>query len=210
MQFGKENNRFLQMTDEQTVHRLLDYISERVSISPSDKKKIAAAYVLKNVKKKEFILQQGVQNKMEAFVLNGTFRVYYADSKGSEHVLYFAFRDWWIGDMATFDTGKPSILSAQALEDSTVLWIDPIEKDKLYQEVPALERLFRLITQKHLAVLQKRFLLTVSSNAVERYQELIERSPGIEQLVPQHQIASYLGILPESLSRLKRQLISEL
>ena len=112
--------------------------------------------------------------------------------------------------MATFDTGKPSILSAQALEDSTVLWIDPIQKDKLYQEVPALERLFRLITQKHLAVLQKRFLLTVSSNAVERYQELIERSPGIEQLVPQHQIASYLGILPESLSRLKRQLIREL
>ena len=66
--------------------------------------------------------------------------------------------------------------------------------------------MFRIISQKHLTVLQKRFLLTVSANAAERFQELIQRSPGIEQLVPQHQIASYLGILPESLSRMKKQM----
>jgi len=70
-----------------------------------------------------------------------------------------------------------------------------------------LERFFRVLAERHLVVLQKRFLLTISANASERYQELLERSPGIEQLVPQHQIASYLGILPESLSRMKKQLL---
>ena len=79
----------------------------------------------------------------------------------------------------------------------------------MLEQVPQLEKLFRIITQKHLTVLQKRFLLTVSSNAAERYQELIQRHPGIEQLVPQHQIASYLGILPESLSRMKKQMHKE-
>jgi len=87
------------------------------------------------------------------------------------------------------------------------LVIDPTEKEVLLKKVPKLERLFRLMIQKNLSVLQKRFLLTISANASDRYLELIERSPGIEQLVPQHQIASYLGIHPESLSRMKKQLL---
>jgi CRP-like cAMP-binding protein len=111
-----------------------------------------------------------------------------------------------MGDMASFNSTEPSATSAQALEKSTILTINPIKKEALFAKVPALERFFRLIVQKHLTVLQKRFLLTVSASAAERYQELIRRAPGIEQLVPQHQIASYLGILPESFSRMKKQL----
>ncbi|MEY3087114.1 MAG: hypothetical protein RLZ93_1038, partial [Bacteroidota bacterium] len=76
----------------------------------------------------------------------------------------------------------------------------------LFDQIPALERLFRVMAQRTLAVLQKRFLMTVSAHAEERYQELLQRHPGIEQIVAQHQIASYLGILPESLSRMKKKL----
>jgi CRP-like cAMP-binding protein len=93
------------------------------------------------------------------------------------------------------------------MEDSWILAIGKEEMDQLFQDVPKLERLFRIITQRTLSVLQKRFFLTVSANAEERYEELIQRHAGIEQLVPQHQIASYLGILPESLSRMKKQLM---
>lgn len=185
---------------------LLDYFSDRVPLSEKDKELITEVYSVMDVKKKKHLFTDGTPCLLEGFVVKGTFRVYYVDQKGLEHVLYFAFPEWWVGDIASFYSGEVSMLNAQAMEDSTILVIDPKRKEELLQEIPALERLFRIITQKHLTVLQKRFLLTVSANASERFQELLERSPGIEQLVPQHQIASYLGILPESLSRMKKQL----
>lgn len=195
------------MSQSQYHQQLLSYISTRVSITEADKRLISDAYTLLELKKKDHLFESGKPCKVEGFVVQGSFRLYYVDMKGLEHVLYFAFQDWWVGDIASFYTEMPAMLNAQALEDSKILVIDPFKKEELFRALPALERLFRIITQKHLVVLQKRFLLTVSANAVERYQELIKRSPGIEQLVPQHQIASYLGILPESLSRMKKQML---
>jgi CRP/FNR family cyclic AMP-dependent transcriptional regulator len=194
------------MEEQQLKQQLIDYLAARISLSTADKEAISEAYSIQTLKRKEFLFEQGEICQTEAFILSGTFRIFYCDHKGLEHVLYFAFKDWWMGDMASFNTNDPSALSAQALEKSTILTIDPIKKEALFAKVPALERFFRLIVQKHLTVLQKRFLLTVSATAAERYQELIRRAPGIEQLVPQHQIASYLGILPESFSRMKKQL----
>jgi CRP/FNR family transcriptional regulator, cyclic AMP receptor protein len=187
-------------------NRLVTYISERVKLSDHDKQLIAEAYHVRKLKRKEMLFEQGKHCQLEAFVLTGSFRVFYVDTRGLEHVLYFAFPDWWVGDIASFYSGEPAGLNAQALEESMVLTIDPQRKAELFDKVPALDRLFRTITQKHLTVVQKRLLLSYSATAAERYQELLKRSPGIEQLVPQHQIASYLGILPESLSRLKKQM----
>jgi CRP/FNR family transcriptional regulator, cyclic AMP receptor protein len=187
-------------------NRLVTYISERVKLSDHDKQLIAEAYHVRKLKRKEMLFEQGKHCQLEAFVLTGSFRVFYVDTRGLEHVLYFAFPDWWVGDIASFYSGEPAGLNAQALEESMVVTIDPQRKAELFDKVPALDRLFRTITQKHLTVVQKRLLLSYSATAAERYQELLKRSPGIEQLVPQHQIASYLGILPESLSRLKKQL----
>jgi CRP-like cAMP-binding protein len=195
------------MNETAYKNQLIEYISARINLTQKECEIIANAYSIQKFKKKQFLFEQGKICAVEAFVVAGTFRIFYVDSKGLEHVLYFAFKDWWAGDIASFNLGEPSGLAAQALEDSIALVIDPIKKEALFKKIPALERLFRIITQKHLTVLQKRFLLTVSANAAERYDELIKRSPGIEQLVPQHQIASYLGILPESLSRMKKQLL---
>ena len=134
--------------------------------------------------------------------------MYYTDTKGHEHVLYFAFADWWVGDLSAFHFEDAATLNVQALEDSYVLEISKEDLEFLFEQIPALERLFRIMAQRTLAVLQKRFLMTVSAHAEERYQELLQRHPGIEQIVAQHQIASYLGILPESLSRMKKKLLS--
>lgn len=191
---------------ENVYEQLINYIASRVKIDDQDKAFIRQYYTLRKLKKKEMLFQQGEHCQLEAFVISGSFRIFYVDSKGMEHVLYFAFPDWWVGDMASFYSGDTAVLNAQALEESFVLTIDPKNKENLFAKVPSLERLFRIITQKHLTVVQKRLLLSYSASAAERYQELLKRSPGIEQLVPQHQIASYLGILPESLSRLKKQL----
>lgn len=190
------------------AHRsLIDYWSKKTELTSSQKSLILDLYEHRYLKKKEFLFKSGEVCDVEAFIVSGTVRIFYLDQKGLEHVLYFGFKNWWAGDIASFSEREPALLNAQALEDTEILTINPENKDKLLTEIPALERVFREITQRHLTVLQKRFLLTVSANANERYLELLERSPGIEQLVPQHQIASYLGILPESLSRMKKQML---
>jgi CRP-like cAMP-binding protein len=193
--------------ETQAKQQLLDYINERISLTYEEKNIVANAFHLRSFKKKEYFLEQGRPNRMEAFVVSGTFRVFHTDIKSTEHVLYFGFRDWWVGDSASFNTDIPSLLNVQALEESSLLFINWEDKERLYDSVPKLERLFRIITMRTLTVLQKRFFLTVGASAEDRYLELLERHPGIEQLVPQHQIASYLGILPESLSRMKKHLI---
>ena len=189
-----------------SFEKLLSYFSKKIPLTKTDETLLMASYKPMLFKKKEFMLKQGDVCKYEGFVTKGAFRVFYTDEKGLEHVLYFAFENWWVGDISSFYEREPSRLNIQALQDSELLVIDYTDKEKTYAEIPALEKVFRIITQKHLTVLQKRFLMTVSANAEVRYHELLDRCPGIEQLVPQHQIASYLGILPESLSRMKKQL----
>jgi CRP-like cAMP-binding protein len=187
--------------------KLRTHILQRIELTENEIEDALSFYSVAKVPKKEHLFKQGSPCVVESFVVSGTMRAYYTDLKGLEHVLNFAFPDWWVGDMAAFLTGEPSGLSIQAMEDTIVLSIDALRKEALLQAVPKLERFFRIIIQKHLSAFQKRFLLALSASASERYQELLRISPGIEQLVPQHQIASYLGILPESLSRMKKQLL---
>jgi len=195
------------MTKEIARKQLIDYINQKILLTDEENRMVAEKYKLHFVKKKDFFLKEGSNCKFQGFVVGGTFRIFYSDRKALEHVLYFAFKDWWIGDIASFYDDSPTRLNAQAMEDSWILAIEREDSEYLFDKVPKLEKLFRIITQRTLAVLQKRFLLTVSANAEERYEELLQRHAGIEQLVPQYQIASYLGILPESLSRMKKQLI---
>jgi CRP/FNR family cyclic AMP-dependent transcriptional regulator len=194
------------METESYYLNLIAYFTERIELSKQDIETIKSAYQLRVLRKKEFLFQQGEVCRYEAFVIQGACKLFYSDSKGSDHILYFAFKDWWVGDVASFSSNEPAAMSAQALEETYLLTINPEKKEELYLRVPQLERMFRIITQRTLSVLQKRFFLTMSGGAKDRYLQLIDRYPKIEQLVPQYQIASYLGILPESLSRLKKQL----
>lgn len=194
------------MTEEIAHAQLIQYIKDKISLTPAQEELVRTRFHLQKMKRKEFFLQEGHECLSQGFIVEGTFRVFFLDNKGSEHVLYFGFKDWWVGDIASFHSHEPSKMNIQAMEDSYILSFSQVDLDYLFEHIPAFERMFRIMTQRTLAVLQKRFLLTISANAEERYKELIQRHPGIEQLVPQHQIASYLGILPESLSRMKKLL----
>ena len=194
------------MDAQQAYQKLFAYTKQRVNIQEKDLELMKKFYKLRKVSKKDFFLKEGSTNFNQGFVVDGTLRVYYTDAKGNEHVLYFAFADWWVGDLSAFHFDDAATLNVQALEESYLLEISKEDLEYLFEQIPALERLFRVMAQRTLAVLQKRFLMTVSAHAEERYQELLQRHPGIEQIVAQHQIASYLGILPESLSRMKKKL----
>ncbi|NVK64104.1 MAG: Crp/Fnr family transcriptional regulator [Flavobacteriales bacterium] len=188
---------------------LLNYISNRIKVNEKDCQIIKESFTPKTIEKKELLFKQGGVCTTTSFILKGSMRMFYLDKKGLEHVLYFGFPDWWVSDIGSFYQHTPSLLNGQALERTELLISTYDKMEELFTEVPALERLFRVITQKNLAALQQRFLSTVSETADQRYLKLLKRAPNIEQLVPQHQIASYLGILPESFSRLKRQLHSK-
>jgi CRP-like cAMP-binding protein len=194
------------MDAQEAYQKLFAYTKQRVNIQEKELELMKKFYKLKKLSKKDFFLKEGSTNFNQGFVVDGTLRVYYTDTKGNEHVLYFAFADWWVGDLSAFHFDDAATLNVQALEESYILEISKEDLEYLFDQIPALERLFRVMAQRTLAVLQKRFLMTVSAHAEERYQELLQRHPGIEQIVAQHQIASYLGILPESLSRMKKKL----
>ncbi len=191
------------------MEQLIENMEVHVNLSEADKEVIREAYTLKTLKRKEHLFKQGDANTIQGFVLSGTMRVYYSDAKGSEHVLQFALKNWWVGDMASFHKGEIGVLSVEALEETSVLVIDKRQFERLLEKVPQLEKLLRILVQNNLYALQRRFLATISETAESRYQNLLEKIPSIEQLVPQYQIASYLGILPESLSRLKKNLIEK-
>mgnify|MGYP003576195652 FL=1 len=160
----------------------------------------------KTYKKKTLLLRQGEVCKFEAYIVKGCVKKYYIDQSGNEVILQFAVEDWWISDIGSFSEQKPSNLFIETLEDTELLVIDYESKELLFQEIPNLERVFRIMLQRAYSVLESRFYATVSHSAETRYLEFIKKYPTIPQRVPQQQIASYLGITPESLSRIKANL----
>lgn len=197
------------ITSDVAYDALFNYIEQRIVLTESDKNFIKEKFSLRMIKRKDYFLKEGDLGFEQAFIISGSMRVYYIDGKSQEHVLYFGFKDWWVGDLASFQLKTASQLNVQAIEDTWLLAFTHEGIEEIFVKVPAMERLFRIMAQRTLAVLQKRLFLTVSASAEDRFVALIERHPNIEQIVPQHQIASYLGILPESLSRMKKQMIDK-
>jgi len=157
----------------------------------------------RKLKKKSFLLQEGEICDFEAFVLKGCIRSYYIDKEGVETILLFAVEDWWVSDLTSFSEQKPSNLFIETIEDCELLSIDYKNKSLLFQKIPAFEKMFRLLVQRALGVLQQRFYASVSQTAEERYLQFMEKYPLVAQRVPQHQIARYIGVSPEFLSKIR-------
>ena len=157
----------------------------------------------RKVKKKNFLLQEGEVCDFEGFILKGCIRTYYLDKQGVETILLFAVEEWWVSDISSFSERKPSNLFIETIEDTELLTIDFHNKALLFEKVPAFERMFRLLVQRSLGVLQQRFYASVSQTAEERYLQFLDKYPLVAQRVPQHQIARYIGVSPEFLSKVR-------
>jgi CRP-like cAMP-binding protein len=157
----------------------------------------------RQVRKKTFLLKEGEICDFEAFILKGCIRSYYLDIEGVETILLFAVEDWWVSDLTSFAERRPSNLFIETLEDCELLSIDFSGKALLFEKIPAFERMFRLLVQRSLSVLQQRFYATVSQTAEQRYLQFLDKYPQIAQRVPQHQIARYIGVSPEFLSKIR-------
>ncbi|SEM17524.1 cAMP-binding domain of CRP or a regulatory subunit of cAMP-dependent protein kinases [Chitinophaga rupis] len=157
----------------------------------------------KKVKKKQFLLQEGEVCDFEAYLLKGCCRSYYLDKEGTETILLFAVEDWWVSDLSSFSEQTPSNMFIETVEDCEMLLINYANKMQLFEQVPKFEKFYRLLVQRSLGVLQKRFYASVSQTAEERYLAFMEKYPHIVQRVPQHQIARYIGVSPEFLSKVR-------
>lgn len=183
--------------------------SLRKYIPVSDEQAMAITEKLqtRRLLKKQWLLTPGEYCKTESFVNKGCLRAYYLDDDGHQHTIKFATEGWWITDIESLFNGTPATLYIEALEDSEVFILPRTAQEELYTIIPPLNIYFRLVYQKGLANTSARLLRTISGTAGEHYQQFIEQYPGIEQRVPQYMIASYLGVTPEFLSKIKSKLV---
>jgi len=182
-----------------------NYVARTIQLTPDELEYFNAMLEYKTVPKKTMLLQPGEICNFELYVNKGCIREYYIDSKGAEITLQFAVEDWWMSDLTSFQDQSPSIMYIETLEDCELLILSRNAKEKLLMQVPKLERMFRLMLQRHLSVVQNRLVKTISYTAMERYLEFLTRYPALPQRVAQHYIASYLGISAEFLSKLRKR-----
>lgn len=186
-------------------HKLIYYIKKWVDITAEEEKTILAAFEPCSLGKKQNLLVPEEQCKYIYFIIQGCLRSYYIDSKGVEHIYQIRMDNNWISDLESFFSNNPSKYYIETLEDSNMLRISSDNLEMLYQQVPTLERYFRILFQKAYINALSRLNDTMWSTAIDRYNDMLKQHPAMFQRVPLVYIASYLGITPESLSRIRRQ-----
>lgn len=165
-------------------------------------------FIPKKLRKKQYLLQEGDVSKYTTFVEKGLLRTFKIDDKGNEPILQFSSEGWWVGDLYSFFTDSPSPYNIEAMENSELLLITRESYEILLERVPKLERYFRILVQNNLIATQNRLIGAMSETAEEKYTKLINNFPTCTNRIPQHMIASYLGITPETLSRIRSQMAS--
>ena len=186
---------------------LFQKLDEHIQLTEEEKELCKTFFIPKKLRKRQYLLQEGDVSKYLAFVEQGLLRMYTVNEKGHEHIIQFAFEGWWVGDPYSFLTKEPSIYNIDALEDCELLLLTPQTEEQMMEKIPKMERYFRLILQNHLVASQRRLTNSLSKSAEERYNELVGQCPtSFNTRVPLHMLASYLGITPETLSRIRKQL----
>lgn len=180
-------------------------IANSISLTEEEFNFCKTLFQPKKLRKKRLLLGEDDVCNYTAFVEKGLLRSFIIDEKGVEHILQFSLEGWWVSDLSSFLTGKPSKHNIEALEDCELLLISKPSWDRLLEKIPAFERYFRILIENNLVVTQSRLIAAFSNTAEERYHQLIQNFPHILQRVPLHMIASYLGITRETLSRVRKQ-----
>ncbi|MCF0052123.1 Crp/Fnr family transcriptional regulator [Dyadobacter sp. LJ53] len=185
---------------------LFNHIEEKVALSDSDKEVIKTFFVPRKLRKRQYLLQEGDLCKNMAFVAKGLLRTYNIDDKGNEHMSVFGWEGWWLSDFNSFLTGHPAVFNIDAIENSELLLISRSDYESLTLAVPIMDRYFRILYQNSIVTKERRLMNSITYTAEEQYLRLAQAQPQIIKRVPQNLIASYLGLAPETLSRIKKNL----
>lgn len=186
---------------------LFTKLEEKIKLTDEEKQLSISFFTPKKLRKRQYLLQEGDVCKYFAFVQKGLLRSYTINEKGQEHINQFAFEGWWISDQFSFLTGEPSKYNIEAMEDCELVLLSKPAEEELLEKIPKFERYFRILLQNNLIATQRRLVSSLSQTAEERYNELITDCPTtLPRRVPQHMLASFLGITPETLSRIRKNI----
>ncbi|HEY1024014.1 MAG TPA: Crp/Fnr family transcriptional regulator [Sphingobacteriaceae bacterium] len=188
---------------------LFKEVTKRIQLTTEEEEICKTLFVPKKLRKKQYLLQQDDICKNLTFIEKGVLRLYSLDEAGNEHILQFGLEGYWIADMYSFISQEPSTYNIDAVEDAELLLISHKDIELLYERVPKFERYFRILGQNNILTLHRRLTGSLSYTAEEKYLQLLANFPTIVNRVPQHMIASYLGITRETLSRIRKQLVTK-
>lgn len=192
-----------------SIEPLLDYFQKIIPLNNEEKQLVTERFQPRLYRKRQYVLQEGNQCNQMNFVVRGCLRLYTIDEKGNTHILQFAAENWWLTDIGSFYGKKESKLNIDALEDTMVLQISFENLTFLYDQAPKFNRIFRVLIENSHVALQNRLLQNISSTAEERYLSFVQTYTHLYNRLPQTQIAAYLGITPEFVSRIRNSQIKK-
>lgn len=181
-------------------------VKDKVLLSEAEQKLVKTFFSPKKIRKKQYLLQEGNICRHLAFVEKGLLRSYNVDEKGIEHMIHFAWEGWWMADMLSFLSNEPSTYHIDAIEDAELLLISQQDFEEMFLKVPVMERYFRILFQNNIISKERRLISSITNSAEEKYIHLTATNPELIKRIPQQLVASYLGITPETLSRIKNKL----
>jgi len=193
---------------ENSIHtNILNHLKKVISLTESEEQEFSSILEEIKISKKTLLIEPGDLVNSEYYVVSGCLKAYYLDETGDKHIIQFALEDWWISDFEAFFNKVPAKLYVETIEDSVLLAINREALEILYTRIPQFERFFRIKTTNAFVSLRARILSSLQKSGKERYLEFCESYPKIEQRVPNYHIANYLGLKPESLSRIRKEVL---
>ena len=180
--------------------------NEKVALTQQEEDFIKQYLTPKRLRKKQYLLQAGDVCRQVGFVEKGALRAYLADEKGDEHITAFAFEGWAISDLPSFIRQEPASLNIEALEDCELLLLSKAAHDELLQKLPKYESYLRILVTNAYISMQQRMTDMISLSIEDRYLAFTKMHQLLFQRVPQHMIASFMGLSPETLSRVRSRL----
>jgi CRP-like cAMP-binding protein len=182
------------------------YLAARGTFTDIDFAFLRKAFLHRRLPAGGFLQRAGDVTQHAAFVALGCLRSYVIDPKGKEHIVQFAPETWWLADSTSLASRTPSPYFIDAIEDAELLLIDGPSHQRVLDQVPAYAAALRTGVQRHAAAKDQRIVSALSASAEERYQTFVETYPALVLRVPQRMLASYLGVSPETVSRIRKKL----
>lgn len=183
-----------------------DLFMNKMKFSEEEFTLILSFFRREYIPRKFYYLKAGQVAKYKAYINKGSTRTFTTDEKGGEHILFFSFEDWWVGDLESFYNQQPATLNIQAMEDCELLCLHKNDLERLGEQIPKLKTLFADKERKSFFANVQRLKEVKTFSAEDRYLNLINKHPEIFQRIPLQYIAMYLDIEPQSLSRMRKRL----